>query len=111
MKKPQGEEKAPPKSAEDGDAAGGAEQEKKKRKGHGRNGAEAYSGAARVRVDHCTLKPGDPCPFCPKGKVYATKKPSVVVRLVGNSPVQAPTVRATEAALQSVRQGVHCRPA
>ena len=109
VKKPQGEEKAQPKSAEDGDAAGGAEQEKKKRKGHGRNGAEAYRGAARVRVAHPTLKPRDRCPACLKGRVYFIKnKPSVVVRVVGKPPVQAPTVRATEAALQSVRQGVHC---
>ncbi len=89
VKKPQGEEKVPPKSTEDGGAAGGTEQEKKKRKGHGRNGAEAYRGAERVWVAHPTLKPGDPCPVCPKGKVYRINKPSVVVRVVGKPPVQA----------------------
>ena len=35
---------------------------KKKRKGHGRNGAEAYTGAQRVAVAHESLKPGDACP-------------------------------------------------
>src|SRR5258708_236202 len=33
-----------------------------KSKGHGRNGAEAYSGAEKVRVAHESLKPGDRCP-------------------------------------------------
>ena len=41
-----------------------------KSKGHGRNGAEAYSGAEKVRVAHESLKPADRCPHCQKGKVY-----------------------------------------
>ncbi len=56
--------------------------------GHGRNGAEAYAGAEKVKVKHPTLKPGDRCPKCQKGKVYAMT-PGVLVRLVGQAPVAA----------------------
>ena len=64
--------------------------EKKKRKGHGRNGADAYTGAEKIAVPHETLRPGDPCPKsrC-KGKLYEQKKPGVLVRIVGEAPVQA----------------------
>ena len=66
-----------------------AAQEKKKPKGHGRNGAKDYRGAERVIVCHPTLKPGDRCPECPKGRLYDTDRPAVIIRLVGRSPVQA----------------------
>jgi transposase len=62
---------------------------KEKRKGHGRNGAAAYRGAERLRVAHSELKPGDPCPLCPKGRVYEMKRHATVVRVVGCSPLQA----------------------
>jgi len=63
--------------------------EKKKRKGHGRNGADAYEGAKRISVPLGSLRPGDPCPEpgC-KGKVYALE-PSVLVRIVGQAPLGA----------------------
>ncbi|EQD32597.1 transposase IS66, partial [mine drainage metagenome] len=57
--------------------------------GHGRNGAQAYAGAKKVQVKHPTLKPGDRCPKCEKGKVYAMATPGVLVRLVGQAPVAA----------------------
>jgi len=38
--------------------------------GHGRHGAEDYTGAEQVLVKHPTLQPGDPCPKCHKGTVY-----------------------------------------
>ncbi len=63
--------------------------EKEKPKGHGRNGAEKYRGAERVKVAHATLKAKDPCPACPKGKLYPMKKPSVIVRIAGKAPLQA----------------------
>jgi transposase len=59
-----------------------------KRKGHGRNGADAYPGAERVRVPHESLKPGDPCPACTNGTIYPSV-PAVLVRIVGRAPVQA----------------------
>jgi len=62
---------------------------KEKAKGHGRNGAEAYTGARRVCVGHESLKPGQRCPKCGKGKIYRIKEPAVVVRLTGQAPLQA----------------------
>jgi transposase len=38
--------------------------------GHGRNGAEDYRNPRRVIVRHASLKHGDHCPGCLKGKVY-----------------------------------------
>ena len=35
------------------------------------------------------LQPGDPCPKCDKGTVYETGRPGVLVRLVGQAPIQA----------------------
>jgi hypothetical protein len=62
---------------------------KKRRKGHGRNGADAYSGADKNVVAYLGLKSGDPCPLCPKGRVYKMKMPGVVVRIVGKPPLDA----------------------
>jgi transposase len=61
--------------------------ENDKPKGHGRNAAAEYSGAEKVNVPHQDLKPGDPCPVCPKGKVYELKEPEVVVRITGKAPL------------------------
>jgi len=59
------------------------------RKNHGRNGADAYTGAEKIEVRHESLQPGDPCPKCDEGTVYETNRPGVVVRLVGQAPVGA----------------------
>jgi transposase len=58
------------------------------RKGHGRNGADAYCGAERIDVPHASLKAGDPCPACDKGTVY-DKAPGVLVRVTGQPPLAA----------------------
>jgi transposase len=58
-------------------------------KGHGRNGAEAYTGAERIDVPHPSLQAGDPCPECEDGTVYAMNRPGVLVRLVGQAPLNA----------------------
>jgi transposase len=58
-------------------------------KGHGRNGADAYTGAEEIDVPHSSLQPGDPCPECETGTLYDTQRPGVVVRLVGQPPVGA----------------------
>lgn len=65
------------------------ESETPKREGHGRNGADDYHGAERVPVPHESLKSGDRCPDCQKGKVYEMATPGVLVRIVGQAPVQA----------------------
>lgn len=63
--------------------------EKEKAKGHGRNGAEEYTGAEHIHIPHPSLKPGEPCPElgC-KGKVYQFE-PLVLVRVVGQAPLGA----------------------
>ena len=61
----------------------------KKRKGHGRNGADAYHGAERVKVPNDSLDSGDPCPKCPKGKVYVLSRPGMIVRVRGRAPLEA----------------------
>ena len=58
-----------------------------KPKGHGRNGADAYVGAKRVRVPLASLHAGDACPSCVKGKVYASCEPGLIVRLTGQAPI------------------------
>lgn len=68
-----------------------AEPKKKKRaKGHGRNGADAYVGAERICVAHGSIKHGDRCPECRRGKVYGQKgAPETLIRVVGQPPMQA----------------------
>ncbi|HKB41430.1 MAG TPA: IS66 family transposase [Gemmataceae bacterium] len=56
--------------------------------GHGRNGADAYRGAARVSIPHPSLTAGEPCPACGQGTVYE-KAPGVVVRITGQPPLAA----------------------
>jgi len=62
---------------------------KGKAKGHGRHGADSYWGAKRVRVTHQSLKVGDPCGLCGKGKLYELKVPSRVVVCRAEAPIQA----------------------
>jgi transposase len=69
-----------------------AEAPKPKRKGHGRNGASAYKGALKVDIAHTSLQPGDLCPKCEKGKLYAAPH-GVLVRVVGQAPLQATVYR------------------
>lgn len=60
-----------------------------KPKGHGRNGALSYIGATKIKIRHESLKPGDGCPKCHKGKVYASVAPRRLVRIVGQAPLGA----------------------
>ncbi len=60
--------------------------------GHGRYGADDYSGADQVTVPHSTLAAGDACPQCQRGTLY-DKTPSVLVRFVGQAPLQATVYR------------------
>jgi len=62
---------------------------KEKPKGHGRLGADQYTGGDHEHVEHPTLKHKSPCPKCPKGKLALQKRPKVLVRLTGSAPVQA----------------------
>lgn len=63
--------------------------QKPKAPGHGRNGAADYGNARRIKVPHATLKTGDRCPGCRKGKVYEQQEPRRLVRIVGQAPLTA----------------------
>lgn len=60
--------------------------------GHGRNSAQAYSGAPVVECDHLELEPGDRCPQCDQGKVYDSP-PKSLVKVVGQAPLGATVYR------------------
>jgi transposase len=60
--------------------------------GHGRYGADDYPGADQVEVQHPTLSAGDNCPHCHQGTLYE-KRPGVLVRFVGQAPLQATVYR------------------
>ncbi len=62
---------------------------KKKKKGHGKNGANAYKGAKKIKICHQSLKSGNDCPACEKGKLYGEKPPAKIVRITGGAPFQA----------------------
>jgi len=72
-----------------GSSAGPEPKPAEKAKGHGRNGASSYTGATEIKICHKSLKPGDCCPQCNKGKLYASVAPRVLVRIVGQAPLGA----------------------
>ncbi len=61
-----------------------------KRKGHGRLGSSAYTGARVVPCTDPTSKIGDPCPekLC-TGHLYDTHAPAILIRLTGQPLVGA----------------------
>jgi transposase len=61
-------------------------------RGHGRYGADDYSGASQVNISHPTLAAGDPCPDCNQGTLYE-KQPRALVRFVGQAPLDATVYR------------------
>jgi hypothetical protein len=88
-------------AAPNGQSSGsaGANPPSDKRKGHGRNGAEDYTGAERIFVAHQELQAGDPCPLCPEGGwLYDTRQPAVFIRVIAQ-----PIFRATIYELMRLR--------
>ena len=61
---------------------------KKKRQGHGRRAASEYTGARPVPVCHPSLKAGQQCEKCLRGKL-CPKKPAVVLQVAGSPPITA----------------------
>ena len=59
-------------------------------RGHGRHGAEAFTGARRLVIAHRHLKAGDHCPGCLKGKIYGHQPPTRLVRGAAARPGNAP---------------------
>jgi transposase len=64
-------------------------EEKTKAPGHGRNGADDYTGAVKIKLSHSTLKIGDVCPKCSRGKVYLMDNRGSLVRITASPPIQA----------------------
>jgi transposase len=60
-----------------------------KRPGHGKKPAAAYTGGSKVSIEHPSLKSGDCCPDCLKGKIYELAMPSVAVHVQGQAPLKA----------------------
>lgn len=58
----------------------------KRKGGKGRRPASSLPASEVIRIPHPSLKPGDPCPECPKGRVYPWQ-PRVLVRIVATSPI------------------------
>jgi len=79
-------------SQEAGDAENPDQEDATPRPGHGRRSADDYPGAKQVEVKHSTLAPGDACPECGAGTLYE-KLPQVLIRFVGQAPVQATVYR------------------
>ena len=81
-----------PGQASDGDecaVSSETEKEQSERKGHGRNGADQFPAAKKVKVPHRSLQSGAHCPGCAKGKVYPLKEPNRLVRIAGMAPLGA----------------------
>lgn len=62
---------------------------KQRPKGHGRRGAKDYPGASHIAVRHASLQAGDTCPECRRGTIYERNRPGVLIRFVGQPPIQA----------------------
>jgi transposase len=62
--------------------------EKRKPKGHGRHGAQDYTGAVQRDVPHPLLHHGDTCPGCCQGRL-CDQTPLTLIRLHGAVPVTA----------------------
>ena len=89
---------------------------KRKPKGHGRNGASAYTGAERIQVELKELVAGAVCPRCPQGstqgKVYPSSEgPKTLVRLRGEAPVKAKVWELERLSLQPLWGSIHGRGA
>jgi transposase len=78
-------------TAEEAKADSGSEEkpERPRVPGHGRNGAEAYTGARKEFVPNTEVKVGERCPLCVKGKLYELRTPGVIVRVTGQAPLTA----------------------
>ena len=90
------------------------DKKEKKAKGHGRNGANNYTGAETIAINHQTLQHCDPCPACEDGRLYRQSSPGVVVRIKGTAPCGARCMSwrscAATSAARSLRQICHPRP-
>jgi hypothetical protein len=89
----QDEDKAGGSREQGGQSEHSAGTEKPGRKGHGRNGADAYTGAEQVQCTYEGLSHGQRCPECARGNVYGQKDPKVLVRIKAMAPIHATVYR------------------
>ena len=92
-------------------AAGGAEPAAEKPRGHGRNGADAYGGARRVRVPLAIAARRRRLPELREGHSLRQLPAGPDRAAHGPGPDRRGGVRTGEVALQPVRGGVHGRGA
>ena len=59
------------------------------KKGHGRLGVDAYTGAETIHCSHPEHQSGDTCPECQKGSLFRTKDPGKEIRLFSQGLIQA----------------------
>ncbi len=78
-------------SKDDDQESTDVEGEKKQRPGrnNGKNGADKYTGADLVEIEHSELRTGDSCPECTEGKLYRKSESGVEIRVTGSAPLQA----------------------
>jgi transposase len=65
------------------------EEKQPRARGHGRNSHRRYTGARRVRISHPTLKAGQTCPQCARGKLRPRPNPAVAITVTAQPPVGA----------------------
>jgi transposase len=83
-------------TSKDDDKESSAEKNPKRQRSgrnNGKNGADKYTGADQVEIDHPELKAGDSCPECTEGKLYKNSEPGVEIRVTGNAPLLATVYR------------------
>jgi len=56
---------------------------------NGKNGADTYTGADLVEIEHPELGTGDSCPECTEGKLYRNSESGVEIRVTGSAPLRA----------------------
>ena len=63
--------------------------DKAKAKGHGRHSHCQYTGARRIAVAHPTLRPGQICPECQRGKLRRRPRPALAIHVSAQPPIGA----------------------
>ena len=56
---------------------------------NGKNGADTYTGADLVEIEHPELRKGASCPECTEGKLYRNSESGVEIRVTGSAPLRA----------------------
>ena len=82
-------------------------QDSSKPRGHGRNGAAAYTGAKKITVAHPAMSSGDICPGCERGKVCPPPQPGGLCQDHRRGSAAVAGVGDGETSLQPLRGSLH----